>query len=532
MIKIASLFSGIGGFETGFMQHFGEDTEIVFASEIDKFASKSYEMIYNHTPHGDITKIHETDIPDHDVMVYGFPCQAFSVAGKRMGFSDTRGTLFFEALRIINEKRPKVAIAENVKGLVGHDKGRTLEVIVQSLSEIGYRVDFEILNSKYFGVPQNRERIFIVAVRDDLVQQENWKIDSKRTDVLAKGKRKIASLPDIKTFNFDFPSQKTVTKRIKDILEPSVDEKYYLSKERVAKMKMREPKEGDIKVVADLNTDGYIDNSNRLYSTEGIAATVTRKASENQNILEPKVTVEATIEDGVLNNQNKRIYDKSGIAPTIDTMQGGMRQPKILEEPELDQVGYIERNSQGNRVYDSSGLASTVSASGGGLAGNTGLITEPSIDTVGQIEEWRQRGHVYNDTGLMGTVAATDYKTPKLVNETEKQAFVVNDYEIRLREDELATCLDTRYGAFPDQHGARTGIYEGDTPHLRIRKLTPLECLRLQGFPDDYHHTLKENGISDSQLYKMAGNAVSVPVIKAIAEKVDNLLRSIGKNEE
>src|SRR5690625_4960046 len=160
----ASLFSGIGGFEQALNKFGGE---CVFASEIDKFAAQAYETLYGHKPAGDITKIDAKDIPDHDLLVGGFPCQSFSVAGKRKGFDDTRGTLFFDVARVAKEKQPKVVWIENVKGLVNHDKGRTLDVMIETLNEIGYTVDFDVLNSKYFGVPQNRERIFIVAIRDD-----------------------------------------------------------------------------------------------------------------------------------------------------------------------------------------------------------------------------------------------------------------------------------------------------------------------------------------------------------------------------
>lgn len=156
-----SLFAGIGGFDFGLNAVGGE---CVFASEIDKFASESYRTLHNgDVLHGDITKIDAEDVPDHDVMAAGFPCQAFSVAGKRGGFEDARGTLFFEVARIAAVKKPSVLLLENVKGLIGHDKGRTLDTIVKTLNDIGYRVDFEVLNSKYFGVPQNRERIFIVS---------------------------------------------------------------------------------------------------------------------------------------------------------------------------------------------------------------------------------------------------------------------------------------------------------------------------------------------------------------------------------
>ncbi|MDY0266268.1 MAG: DNA mismatch endonuclease Vsr [Methanimicrococcus sp.] len=160
------LFAGIGGFRIAFQNLGGK---CVFSSEWDKYAQQTYEKNFGEVPFGDITKINERDIPDHDILCAGFPCQAFSIAGKRGGFEDTRGTLFFDVARIIKEKKPKAFFLENVKGLVSHDRGKTLKTILSTLREdLDYYVpDPQILNAKDFGVPQNRERIFIVGFRKD-----------------------------------------------------------------------------------------------------------------------------------------------------------------------------------------------------------------------------------------------------------------------------------------------------------------------------------------------------------------------------
>lgn len=146
----------------------------VFSSEWDKYAQQTYKENFGEKPEGDITKINEKDIPDHDILCAGFPCQAFSIAGRKGGFEDTRGTLFFDVARIIKEKRPKAFFLENVKGLRMHDKGKTLATILKTLREdLGYYVpDPEIMNAKNFGVPQNRERIFIVGFRKDFKVDE------------------------------------------------------------------------------------------------------------------------------------------------------------------------------------------------------------------------------------------------------------------------------------------------------------------------------------------------------------------------
>lgn len=221
----ASLFSGVGGFETSLNNLGGE---CLFASEIDVYAQQSYTALYgDDVLHGDITKIDAKEIPKHDLLVAGFPCQSFSVNGKRGGFEDARGTLFFDVARVARHHQPKAIFIENVKGLISHDKGKTIDTMVKVLNDIGYRVDFEVLNSKHFGVPQNRERIFLIAVREDLVKNEAWsEIEGKK--VVLKGKQRIVKYEGVKTFNFDFPQESEVITKLEDILESDVDESFNL----------------------------------------------------------------------------------------------------------------------------------------------------------------------------------------------------------------------------------------------------------------------------------------------------------------
>lgn len=159
------LFSGIGGFRLAFESVGGK---CVFSSDIDKWANETYFMNFGEYPHGDISEIPANQIPDHDILCAGFPCQPFSIGGYRKGFCDTRGTLFFEIERILKAKKPKMFLLENVKGLTNHDKGKTFKVIKESLWNLGYSIFYQVLNSKDYGVPQNRERIFIVGFRDDV----------------------------------------------------------------------------------------------------------------------------------------------------------------------------------------------------------------------------------------------------------------------------------------------------------------------------------------------------------------------------
>src|SRR5699024_5053685 len=154
------LFSGIGGTRLGFQ--LTGDVRNVFSCEWDKFSQKTYRTNFGEIPKGDINKIDEYSIPDHDILVAGFPCQAFSQAGKKKGFEDTRGTLFFDVARILKAKRPKMFLLENVKNLKTHDKGRTYNTIISTLEHLNYEVKSTLFKARDFGVPQNRERIYII----------------------------------------------------------------------------------------------------------------------------------------------------------------------------------------------------------------------------------------------------------------------------------------------------------------------------------------------------------------------------------
>ncbi|MBS0606930.1 MAG: DNA (cytosine-5-)-methyltransferase [Verrucomicrobia bacterium] len=167
-IKFIDLFCGMGGFRIAaekVLKEIGLKSLCVFSSDIDLDAQKIYQTNFEEAPAGDITTIHETSIPDHDILFAGFPCQSFSICGKMKGFEDVRGTLFFHIARILKEKRPRAFVLENVKMLANHDGGRTLATILNILTDLGYNVWHQVLNALDFGLPQNRERIFIVGTR-------------------------------------------------------------------------------------------------------------------------------------------------------------------------------------------------------------------------------------------------------------------------------------------------------------------------------------------------------------------------------
>ena len=259
--KFIDLFAGIGGFRLGFES---QNFECVFSSEIDEHAKEIYKLNFGDNPYGDITKIDENQIPQHDVLLAGFPCQPFSIAGEKKGFCDTRGTMFFEIERIIKAKKPKVVVLENVKHFKNHDKGRTLKTVLYSLENLGYTVSWQILNAKDFGVAQNRERTII-----------------------------IASLNGIK---FDFSKlkkQKAIL--IKDILEEDGDFEY-------------------------LNEDEYTIIDNPKVQKSGLIFVGYRNKK-----IRTKGVRENTLHLSRVHKQPNRIYDSNGTHPTLSSQESSGR---------------------------------------------------------------------------------------------------------------------------------------------------------------------------------------------------------------
>lgn len=198
------LFAGIGGTRIAFERIGGK---CIFSSEWDKYAQDTYEANFGKRPKGDITKIPSSEIPDHDILLAGFPCQPFSIIGNGEGFADIRGTMFFEIERILRDKRPKAFLLENVKRLVSHDKHRTLKVILNRLEGLGYFVHWKVLNALDFGLPQKRERVIIIGFN--------------------------------KNYEFEFPKKKLPMTPLRDVLEDDsrVERKYFVSK-KIAKKRL------------------------------------------------------------------------------------------------------------------------------------------------------------------------------------------------------------------------------------------------------------------------------------------------------
>lgn len=288
-MKVLSLFSGIGAFEKA-LTNMGVKYELVNYCEIDKYASKSYSAIHG-VPEsknlGDITKVDTSKLPDDiDLLTYGFPCQDISLAGKQRGFEHegerTRSGLFFEALRLIEDLQPKFAICENVKNLTSKKFEKEFQIVLESLEEAGYRNYWQVLNAKDYGIPQNRERVFIVSIREDI----------------DKG--------------FTFPKPFPLELRLKDMLDAEVDEKYYLSDSQIENIK----------------TSDFIQKQKLIQKGDTCSTLLARDYKD------PKCVQVAQIYPNSGNPQAGRIYSDNGISPAMDTCSGGNRMPKVAVNDE------------------------------------------------------------------------------------------------------------------------------------------------------------------------------------------------------
>ncbi|MGX9951606.1 DNA (cytosine-5-)-methyltransferase [Bacillus subtilis] len=463
----------MGEFE-GALRNIGVEYELVGFSEIDKYAIKSYCAIHNvdeQLNYGDVSKIDKKTLPDFDLLVGGSPCQSFSVAGHRKGFEDTRGTLFFQYIETLKEKQPKFFVFENVKGLINHDKGNTLNVMAEAFSEVGYRIDLELLNSKFFKVPQNRERIYIIGIREDLIENDDWVIDKTRQDVLIKGKKRLKDL-NIKRFKFNWPVQRIVHKRLKEILEEYVDEKYYLSEEKTKRL------------------------------VEQLEATQQKEYELNEPFMVGHVDIKG--HDAI-----KRVYSPEGVSPTLTTMGGGNTEPKIA----------IEQFSFGDGVSCCLDANFTKGTSPGEVGkGRRTHIIEKEIMT----REYSRRTGIGKDLEVSHTLSASDLRG---LNRNQKQNAVVEVRPVLTPEREEKRQNGRRFKddgepAFTVNTIDRHGVAIGEYPKYRIRKLTPLECFRLQAFDDEDFEKVFAAGISNSQLYKQAGNSITVTVLESIFKEL------------
>lgn len=352
-----------------------QDTKSFGVTSGTKYAADTYDKNFGgKIDRRDITTVEPSDLPNHDLICGGFPCQAFSIAGKRKGFDETRGTLFFEIMRLARAKGTSYLFLENVKGLLNHDQGRTFETIIRTMDELGYDCQWQVLNSKDFGVPQNRERVFIIGHLRGIPRPQVFPLGQSNqspTDTPQELREQVANT--LRTNYSNGRSNETYIQAIGS---------------------------------TQANASVMVNQSPALTEAMGQGG---GHMPMIQQVNQPK-------------HSNDRVYGDAGIAPTLNTMQGGRRQPKVA-------------------------------------------IPVLTPDR----KEKRQNGRRMKENG--------------------EPAFTLNTQDIH-------------------------GISDGS----RIRRLTPIECERLQGFPDGW-----TEGVSDTQRYKQMGNAVTVNVIEAIAKKLSRM---------
>jgi len=258
------LFAGIGGFRLAMESH---GARCVYSSEWDKDARDVYNKNFGDMPHGDITKIDENTVPSHDILCAGFPCQAFSISGKQRGFEDSRGTLFFDVARIIKCKKPKVILLENVKNFATHDGGRTMEVVKSTLTQLGYSFYSSILNAMDYGIPQKRERIFMVCFRDDLgVARDEYSIIRNDLDIIRN---------NLETRHFSFPKPFKLTRHVEDFLlqDENLIKDLWSTRNDIVINKHNLDECSNTKSIR-VGTVGKGGQGERIYSTKGIAITL------------------------------------------------------------------------------------------------------------------------------------------------------------------------------------------------------------------------------------------------------------------
>ena len=334
-IKVVSLFSGIGGFEVG-LKKSKIKSKVVFASEIDNFAQKSYTANFSaNSLFGDITKIDEKTIPDHDLLLAGFPCQSFSIAGKQKGFDDIRGTLFFDVARILSEKKPKFVLLENVKNLISHDKTATITTILKTLNNIGYTVDFTIINSVEAGVPQNRDRTYILGVYNG--EKEKFQDDIRNSKITQL--KQLLNKENFCGFNFFNKVQfNNKQKFIKDILEIEVDKSFFFDTPEINEFLCRKENltqtKCDAKIIKLFDLPREIHNDlerqRRVYSIYGISPTVLARADSTKILVSTpdglKVRKITATENFYIQGFDKKFVDNikaSGMSATQMYKQSG-----------------------------------------------------------------------------------------------------------------------------------------------------------------------------------------------------------------
>lgn len=545
MIKVFEAFAGYGS-QSMALRRLGIDFEVVGISEIDKYAIQAYMAVHGDTPnYGDISKIDWSCVPDFDFLTYSFPCTDISTAGQQKGLAEgsgTRSSLLWECRKAIEAKRPKYLLMENVKNLVSKKFTPYLKEWLRFLEGQGYSNYTKVLNAKDFGVPQNRERVFMVSILGDA--------------------------------SFHFPKPFTLEKRLKDVLEKDVDESFYLSEKIVktflARNEKNKAKGNGVKFAPKMG--------------DVIASSIT--AHPNDRSCDNFIKVPITSHIGNIYGDKKgcgfagNVYDKDGISPTIMTNGGGNRQPMIFEccnqerkygnkrvQSLVDsgkisghEVQFLDAYNQTvsdicgtiKTTVDSSCLSFISEPINQSLiikqATKKGYIEIPpgGVFDASYPESLTRRGRVQDNGKVSPTLTAGgeppclyEGMEPKVLEAAETLKITANatrkqDCDVTINPDlslrpyvkdkaksgisELQTDYDESIGS--TLISARPNSIYGLTTNYRIRKLTPRECFRLMGVSEKDIDNIQKSGISKTQQYKMAGNSIVVDVLYYIFKKM------------
>ena len=466
-MKIGTDFSGIGAPEMA-LKYLGIDFESVFACEIDKYARQSFKQLHNpNTFYNDITTRNHKEVEQLDLYVAGFPCQAFSMAGKRKGFEEARGTLFFNVAECIQINQPKVFVLENVKGLLSHDKGNTFQTIVDILSNgggtqngqisldvfedgLGYHIYWQVLNTKDYGIPQNRERIFIVGFKDfrEFSFPKPMELKLRLGDMLQDNPKSFNLIDGFNSFNkikyIDNKICGTITQhqsrsgitngfKIQSDVSIKVDEKYFLTD----------------KGIENLNINQKFNKFNPLSTESEYAACITARCNKVSN-----------------DNNFIEVEDKYYLSDKL--IQSFTKHKERHTEKGTGFKWEVKKNDD---------IANCLRA-------NASLC--PTDNTIEVSKEVR-----------------TD-EAKKKRKETGTNDF--RDKKIEWRRQDYSNTITT---SLTNDHFIK---------QKKIRRLTPLECWRLQGFRDEDFFSVKD--VSDTQLYKQAGNSITVNVLMELFKKI------------
>jgi len=505
MLKVSTFCSGIGSAEEA-LKNLGVEHEVVFASEIDKYARQSYEV--NHDAKMMINDMCEPDYVGEqyysDLNISGLPCQAFSLAGKRLGELDKRGVLFYDFYRWVKNQQPKVFVIENVKGLLSADKGVIFQNWCQLLGRsvnyqnhffmhedsLEYNLHYTVLNSKNFGVPQNRERVFIVGIRKDLPN------------------------------DFRFPVGWKLDKRLRDVLETEVDEKYYLSEKMQSYL---------------INRKDNFNGGKINYKNENDVASCINASSKSIDISD-NIIIEKV---GFINQdtQASQVYDTNGISPTLSAgthgyAQGYIQVKEIANTSEtscnqavIEPFCVAMRGRNPVNPSDRTVGAETEQRLEANSQGITNTLTSVQKDNLIVEPQIYQTPRGFNKGGLHDIcppITSNSFENNNHIVEPELvQIAQIDGFESEGRVYDANGLARTIKDGGGGGSGSKTGWYDTGA---KIRRLLPIETFRLQGYSDEFFYKCQAVN-SDTRLYQQAGNTITVSVIQAIIKNLLHILK-------